>query len=135
MSLRRLRPCVIGLVAVAAACGVARAGSPIGQLQAKARDGQVFLTWKEAETPQGTTFNVYLSDRPIGDLARARRGGITSSRTARDWWDRSRRRWTRTKPHGEPIGYRMHGGRRLDPRDGLFVHTVAAGPAAICSSP
>ena len=32
----------------------------------------MFLTWHEAETPVGTTFNVYVADRPIADLTKAR---------------------------------------------------------------
>ena len=31
---------------------------PVSELEATARDGQVFPTWKEAETPEGATFNV-----------------------------------------------------------------------------
>ena len=105
----------------------AAAAAPVSQLSAVARDGQVFLTWNEAETPEGTTFNVYLSDRPIGDVARRGAWGTTSSAIrARDWWA-DPASFDKTKPHAAPVGYLLHGNRRLDPRGGLFVHTVEDG--------
>jgi hypothetical protein len=105
----------------------AAAAAPVNQLSAAARDGQVFLTWNEAETPDGTTFNVYLSDRPIDEVARARRVGHHVERhSARDWWA-DPASFDKAKPHAAPAGYLLHGNRRLDPRGGLFVHTVEDG--------
>ena len=107
MSLRRMRPCVIGLVAVAAACGVTRAGSPIGQLQANARDGQVFLTWNEAETPEGTTFNVYLADEPITDMALASRIAHHIERHGTGLVGRSGVLHQGLRRTGKPVGFRV----------------------------
>lgn len=103
----------------------AHAAGPISDLKATGRDGQVFLSWKEAETPEGTTFNVYLASSPISDVAKARRVGHHIERhSARDWWDDPASFKKGVKP-GEPVGFRIqNGGERLDPVGGLFVHTV-----------
>lgn len=55
---------MIGIFALAAMMHWVAAATPVSELKATARDGRVFLTWKEAETPDGTTFNVYVSDSP-----------------------------------------------------------------------
>ena len=45
---------------------------PVSGLKASARDGQVFLTWNEAETTEGTTFNVYVAKKPIVDISKSK---------------------------------------------------------------
>jgi hypothetical protein len=100
----------------------------VEELQATARDGQVFLTWKEAETPGGTTFNVYMAGGPIEVVG----GGIQVGRhierhSARDWWE-DPASFKKGATAGKPVGFRIEsGGQRLDPQGGLFVHTVPKG--------
>jgi pimeloyl-ACP methyl ester carboxylesterase len=117
----------ISLLALAATCGMAAATAPVSQLAGTPRDGQVFLTWQEGATPEGTTFNVYLSDAPIADVARARRiGHHVEPHSARDWWE-DPASFTKGLPAARPVGFLIRsGGPRLDPTGGLFVHTVAA---------
>lgn len=104
----------------------------VDELKATARDGQVFLTWKEAETPSGTTFNVYVSNAAIVDIAQAKRIGHHIERhSARDWWEDPvsfKKNALAGKPAIEPVGWRIeNNGQRLDPQGGLFVHTVPKG--------
>jgi dienelactone hydrolase len=103
---------------------VAQAATPVSHLQAAARDGQVFLTWQEAETPAGTTFNVYLSERPITDVTKAEK--ITQHverHSARDWWE-DPAALGKGEPR-PPVGFLIQeNGPRLDPAGGLFVHTA-----------
>lgn len=110
------------------AVAVANAAGPVSGLKATARDGQVFLTWKEAETPEGATFNVYLASSPISDVTQATRVGHHIERhSARDWWEDPASFKKGEKP-GAPVGFRIqNGGERLDPAGGLFVHTVRKG--------
>ena len=98
---------------------------PVSGLKATARDGQAILTWQEAETPDGTTFNVYVSDRPIADVTKAKRIAHHIERhSARDWWE-DPASFKKDAPAGKPVGFRIQGGGpRLDPQGGLFVHTV-----------
>ena len=107
-----------------AVCAAAQAGVPVSHLQAAARDGQVFLTWQEAETPVGTAFNIYLSERPIADVTKAEKIAHHVERhSAQDWWeDPAALGKGESRP---PVGFLIQeGGPRLDPADGLFVHTV-----------
>ena len=112
------------LFGLATGCA-ASADPPVSGLKAAARDGQVFLTWQEAETPDGTTFNVYLSDHPIADVTRARRIAHHIERhSARDWWE-DPASFKKEAAAGKPVGFRIQdGGPRLDPQGGLFVYTV-----------
>jgi len=110
-----------------AVCAVAQAAAPVSQLQAVARDGQVFLTWQEADTSEGTTFNVYLSERAIADVTQAEKIAHHIERhSARDWWEDPV-----ALGKGEPrpaVGFLIQeGGQRLDPAGGLFVHTIRPG--------
>ena len=102
------------------------AAPPVSDLKAVARDGQIFLTWQEAETPEHTTFNVYLADAPITDLAKVERvGHHVEQHSARDWWE-DPASFTKGAAPGKPVGWRLEpGGARLDPSGGLFVHTVS----------
>jgi pimeloyl-ACP methyl ester carboxylesterase len=106
----------------------ARGAVPVSEMAATARHGQVFLTWKEAETPVGATFNVYLASSPISDVAKAARVGHHIERhSARDWWEDPASFKKGEKP-GEPAGFRIQdSGERLDPAGGLFVHTIRKG--------
>jgi hypothetical protein len=110
------------------ALNMAHAAGPISELTATARDGQVFLAWNEAETPVGTTFNIYLASSPIADVAKATRVGHHIERhSAQDWWEDPASFKKGEKP-GVPVGFRIqNGGERLDPSGGLFVHTVRKG--------
>ena len=69
------RGLLASLYAVGALCVSAGAAPLASGLKTTARDGQVFLTWTEAEAPDGTTFNVYLAASPIADVKQARRIG------------------------------------------------------------
>ena len=101
------------------------AAPAVSELKAVARDGQIFLTWQEAETPEGTTFNVYADDAPILDVARAACvGHHIEQHSARDWWE-DPASFTKGATPGKPVGWRLEpGGARLDPRGGLFVYTL-----------
>ena len=119
------RHLVVGAFALVSMCRWT-AAAPVGELKAVARDGQVFLTWKEAETPEGTTLNVYVSGSPIADVSAAQRVGHHIERhSARDWWE-DPASFTKGAAPGKPVGFRLEsGGALLDPQDGLFVHTVS----------
>lgn len=105
--------------------GLRAGAAPVEEVQAAARDGQVFLTWREPETPAGTTFNVYVSASPIAQVAQARRIAHHIERhSARDWWE-DPASFKKDAPAGQPVGFRLEAkGTRLDPQRGLFVHTV-----------
>ena len=101
------------------------AGAPIEDLQAVMRNGQVFLTWKEAEAPSGSTFNVYAADHPITRTSEAQKlAHHIEPHSARDWWE-DPASFKKGVPTGSPVGFRIEDhGPRLDPQRGLFVHTV-----------
>lgn len=101
---------------------------PVDKLQAVARHGQVFLTWQEGETPSGTTFNVYVDDRPIAQVAAAKKvARHIEAHSARDWWE-DPASFKKGVSAGTPVGFRIESdGQRLDPQGGLFVYTVPAG--------
>lgn len=64
------------------------ATAPVTALKAEARDGQVFVTWNESESPAGSTFNVYASDHPIAHISEAKLlGHHIEPHSARDWWE------------------------------------------------
>ena len=119
------------LVSLAAALlgglsGTAGLAAPAAsELQATLRHGQVLLTWREAATPPGTTFNVYVSGAPIRDTATASRvGHHVEPRSAMDWWENPAA-MTRQTPADRTRGFRLDAGApALDPEGGLFVHTV-----------
>lgn len=116
----------MGMYTPVIACSAAQTGVPVSGLKANARDGQVFLTWNEAETPEGTSFNVYVAKKPIKELSKARRVGHHIERhSARDWWE-DPASFTKDKPAGKPVGFLIENGeQRLDPKCGLFVYTVS----------
>lgn len=93
------------------------------------RNGQIFLTWKEAETPEGTTFNAYISDKPITNqnLSEAEKiGHHIETHSARDWWQDPASFFKNEVP-AKPEGFVIENGTApLDPGRGLFVHTVTS---------
>lgn len=100
--------------------------SPVTELKASVRSGQVFLTWKEAPVSTGVTFNVFVDSHPIDaeNLPQAQRvGHHIEAGSACDWWQDPASFDASAAPD------RTHGfvidGRELDPSDGLFVHTVS----------
>jgi len=107
----------------------------VSDLRGVYRDGQVFLTWKEAETPEGTTFNVYMSHQPITsqNLSEAEKIGHHVERhSARDWWQDPASFFKNAEP-SEPAGFVIENGADpLDPSGGLFVHTVTPQNAGSC---
>lgn len=129
---RRYRNILVspGLLAVlltsAALCSLATAAPVASGLKANARDGQIFLTWNEADTPVGTTFNVYLAASPITDVKKAQRIGHHIERqSAMDWWE-DKASFSKQGASDRSRGYRLQEtDERLDPTGGLFVHTVA----------
>ena len=115
---------MVCVAALAVISGAAGAVPPATGLKAVVQDGQVFLSWQEGETPEGTTWNVYLSDAPITDVAWAKCIAHHIERhSARDWWEdpTSFKKGESAKP---PVGFRIEDtGERIDPSGGLFVHT------------
>lgn len=99
--------------------------TPVSELKAFYRDGQVFITWKEAETMEGSTFNVYVSPKLIKNIKHEKLAAHNIERhSARDWW-RDQASFKKDTPHGKPVGFIIEsGGQSLDPNDGLFVYTV-----------
>ncbi|MDZ4287244.1 MAG: prolyl oligopeptidase family serine peptidase [Prosthecobacter sp.] len=97
-------------------------------LKAMARGGQVFLTWREDETAVGTSFNVYVAGKAIGDVSEAKLVGHHLERhSARDWWE-DPASFKKGVAAGTPVGFRIQEeGPLLNPQDGLFVHTVGKG--------
>ncbi len=106
-----------------------------GNLSAKCRDGQVFLTWSEPPDLAGVRFQVCLSERPItGANVEAAQvvGDYIGPGSATDWWLNPETYGTPVAPGAdgkkvlpEPQGWIIEpGAARLDPRSGLFVHTV-----------
>ncbi len=107
-----------------AVCARGAGLAPSG-LRGEFRNGQVFLTWKEAPVPEGTTFRVFLHDQPITaeTLPQARRvGHHIEAGSACDWWKDPASFDVNATPN------RTHGflidGEELNARDGLFVHTI-----------
>jgi len=100
----------------------------VSNLSAVYRNGQVFVTWTEAETPPGTTFNVYSSVKPFGPRARPGSALVLARHvhrhSARDWWQ-DPASFGKDAAAAAPAGFVIRdGGEPLDPSSGLFVHTV-----------
>ena len=110
----------------------------VTNLRAEYRYGQVFLTWKETAAPEEATFNVYLSEKPLttGNLGQAKLVcQYINRQSAHNWW-LNPENFTRGKPKPDkktgkvPVdpfeGFVIkEGGKPLDPKGGLHVHTVA----------
>ncbi|MBT3378660.1 MAG: hypothetical protein HN742_33265 [Lentisphaerae bacterium] len=120
---------------------VASGAPAVTALRAHYRYGQVFLTWREAPVPEGSTFNVYLARTPIIDEASLARSTLVcrwiEPQSAEDWtrdkgnYGKGRVKDKKTgelPPVPAPLGYILEeGGERLDPTTGLHVHTVVEG--------
>lgn len=114
--------------------------SIITNIQAHARDGQVFITWDEAAAPEGAHLKAYLSHQPItaNTLAAATVAAEwLELRSGCDWWQdplsfispKASNFADFMAPYGgtppEPVGFVIGpGGEPVDPAGGLFVHTV-----------
>ncbi len=100
--------------------------SPVADLKAFVRSGQVFLTWTEAPVPTGVTFNVFMDSCPIDaeTLSQAQRvGHHIEAGSACDWWQDPASFDADASPD-RTHGFVVDGGE-LDPAGGLFVHTVS----------
>jgi Prolyl oligopeptidase family len=120
-----LRVFVLEVAALVVLCGTSNAEVPVRELKGMARAGQIFLTWKEARTSDGTTFNVYLSERPITKVEQAECvAHHIEAHSARDWWEDDAS-FKKGASVAKPVGWRIESqAERLDPDGGLFVHTV-----------
>jgi hypothetical protein len=116
---------ILGLLFLTLLPSATQAAVPVSELSVTARDGQAFLRWTEAETPADTTFNVYVSESAITDVAKAKRIGHHIERhSARDWWE-DPASFKKHVPAAKPVGFRIQSNApRLDPQGGLFVHTI-----------
>jgi hypothetical protein len=127
----------ITIIMLVAATG--SAAPAVSKLKGEYRNGQVFLTWKEAPVPEGTTFNVYMSPKPIINetaLAAAKKVCQWIEHQSAEDWTRDKGNYgkgrVKDKKTGKipltppPVGFIIkEGGERLDPTSGLHVHTVA----------
>jgi hypothetical protein len=106
-----------------------------GDLSARYRSGQTFLTWSEPPGLTGVRFQVRLHERPIteANVAAAQiAGDFIRPASATDWWLNPETYGAPLEPgpdgakhFPEPQGWLLdEGGTRLDPQSGLFVHTV-----------
>ena len=124
---------ICGFVWLGIGALVAGAEPPVvNSLQAEYRDGQTFLTWNEALMPEGTTFTVYLSDKPITDATLGAAKRVCEHiypRSAHDWWLDPDTYAPGKVPTVDPwVGFVIkEGGKPLDASGGLHVHTVVAG--------
>ena len=128
-----------GLVLATLALGQnARAGdgaAAVSSLSGEFRNGQVFLTWSEGETPAGTSFNVYSSATALDSAASLKTARVLARHvhrhSARDWWQ-DPASFKKGEPPADPVGFAIReGAGPLNPAAGLFVHTVTrdtAGP-------
>lgn len=97
------------------------------------RDGQVFLQWDEPDGLDGVRFRVLSADRPITDA------NAGSAMILGDWMlpGSSTDWWLNPETYGRPLseyndppevivdGWLLEpGGQRIEPGNGLFVHTV-----------
>lgn len=125
-----LKERILICMSAALAMGISSAQSmtpAVDSLQAVYRDGQVFLTWHEAATPAGTTFNVYAHTAPVTQSSFAQAVCIAhhiEQHSARDWWQDTAS-FEPGAPSDPPVGFVIQAGTPpLDPSGGLFVHTI-----------
>lgn len=105
----------------------------VTELSASVRSGQIFLTWDEAPSVDGATFDVFMHASPItaqtlGDAQQV--GHHVEAGSACDWWKNP------AAFEADAAADRSHGfiidGNELDPTGGLLVHTVSeADPATM----
>lgn len=106
--------------------------APLANLRGTYRHGQVFLQWEENGLAPDTRLAVYSAPAPITDPAKATcLAQHILAGSARDWW-LDPASFAKDAPAGEPQGWRLAtGAERINPKGGLFVHTVVpatAGP-------
>ena len=117
------------------------AETAVSDLKAEYRNGQVFLTWREADiaggqAAPGGSFTVYVSAAPAAisteNLRAATKvGHHIEPHSARDWWQDPASFDSAAAP-GKRVGFVIESGRPrgqspaqpLDPAGGLFVYTV-----------
>lgn len=122
------------LLCLACPAIVQAADAIVSGITVTARGGQLFVTWREQDTPPGTTFNVYRHDRAIVDLDQATLvAHHIEPHSARDWWA-DPASFDAKQAAAAPVGYLLDPqGGRLDPKDGLFVYTVeTSDPPQLC---
>ncbi|MGM0493602.1 MAG: prolyl oligopeptidase family serine peptidase [Armatimonadota bacterium] len=125
-------PIVISIM-ICAGCAMAQTPDATN-LRGQYRAGQVFLQWDEPEGLEGARFRVLGSDKPITDANVAEAevlGDYMLPGSSTDWW-------LNPLTYGKPLdrlpedqreivvdGWIIEeGGERLEPGNGLFVHTV-----------
>ncbi len=105
----------------------------VTELSASVRSGQIFLTWDEEPGVDGISYEVFMHSSPItaenlGDAQQI--GHHVEAGSACDWWQDPAALYydaTADRSHGYIID-----GEELDPKGGLFVHTVVeSDPAAM----
>ncbi len=113
-------------------CAMAQAPDATN-LRGSYRAGQVFLQWDEPEALEGVRFRVLSSPAPITDANAPDAlvlGDYMLPGSSTDWW-------LNPETYGKPLDVRpeevvvdgwiiVEGGERLEPGNGLFVHTVTA---------
>ncbi len=136
----RTRTAVLVGLAIMTATGYAVSQTPNAtNLRGEYRNGQVFLQWDEADDLSGVRFRVLGSDAPItaanADDADVL-GDYMRPGSSTDWW-------LDPRTYGKPLerlpedrreivvdGWIIEeGGERLEPGNGLFVHTVTEATA------
>ena len=97
----------------------------VTELSASVRSGQIFLTWEEEPGVDGISFEAFMHSSPITaeTLGSARKiGHHIEAGSACDWW------LDPASQNADASPDRSHGfvidGEELDPKGGLFVHTV-----------
>ncbi|MFW5867577.1 MAG: alpha/beta hydrolase-fold protein [Armatimonadota bacterium] len=132
---------VLVTLAIMVCAGCAMAQTPDAtNLRGEYRAGQVFLQWDEPEGLEGARFRVLGADEPITEANAAAAdvlGDYMLPGSSTDWW-------LNPLTYGKPLdaypedrrpeivvdGWIIEeGGERLEPGNGLFVHTVTDGTA------
>lgn len=126
---------ILTVLAIMILSGYAAAQTPNAtNLRGEYRTGQVFLQWDEPEGLEGVRFRVLGADEPITDANAAGAdvlGDYMLPGSSTDWW-------LNPLTYGKPLdalpeGRReivvdgwiiAEGGERIEPGNGLFVHTV-----------
>ena len=130
----RMLTLTLAVAATMTLMGCAMAQTPDAtSLRGFYRAGQVFLQWDEPEALEGVRFRVLSSAAPITDANAADAlvlGDYMLPGSSTDWW-------LNPETYGKPLDVRPEevvvdgwiieeGGERLEPGNGLFVHTVTA---------
>lgn len=99
----------------------------IWNLKAEYRDGQVFITWKESDSDEAITYNIYMHTKPITseNIQEAQKiAGSVEKHSARDWWE-DPASFIPGITSKVSAGFKINDNiERLNPLDGLFVHSI-----------